>query len=85
MKKNVIVTQSGGPSPAINASLQGVIDGCFDYPDRFGELYAAWHGVLNDTGLCVRGQATRQVPGVRQRLDGHYPQGTGRRIQAVFR
>ncbi len=45
MKKNVIVAQSGGPSPVINASLQGVIEGCFEYPDRFGELYAAWHGV----------------------------------------
>ena len=45
MKKNIIVAQSGGPSPVINASLQGVIEGCLDYPDRFGELYAAWHGV----------------------------------------
>lgn len=45
MKRNVIVAQSGGPSPVINASLQGVIEGCLDCPDRFGELYAAWHGV----------------------------------------
>ncbi len=45
MKRNVIVAQSGGPSPVINASLQGVIEGCLDCPNRFGELYAAWHGV----------------------------------------
>jgi len=45
MKKNVIVAQSGGPSPVINASLQGVIEACFDYPDTFGDVYAAWHGV----------------------------------------
>ncbi len=45
MKRNAIVAQSGGPSPAINASLLGVIDGCRDFPDRIGKLYAAWHGV----------------------------------------
>ena len=32
MKKNVIVAQSGGPSPVINASLQGVIEACAAYP-----------------------------------------------------
>jgi len=44
-KRNAIVAQSGGPSPVINSSLLGVIDGCRDYPDRIGRLYAAWHGV----------------------------------------
>jgi 6-phosphofructokinase len=45
MKKNAVVAQSGGPSPVINASLQGVIEGCRDYSERIGRLYAAWHGV----------------------------------------
>ena len=45
MKKNVIVAQSGGPSPVINASLQGVIDGCRGYSDRYGKIYAGWHGI----------------------------------------
>jgi 6-phosphofructokinase 1 len=45
MKRNAIVAQSGGPSPVINASLQGVIEGCRDFPDSIGTLYAAWHGV----------------------------------------
>ena len=45
MKKNVIVAQSGGPSPVINASLQGVIDGCLDFPEQVETIYAAWHGV----------------------------------------
>ncbi len=45
MRRNAIVAQSGGPSPVINASLAGVIEGCGDYPDRIGRLYAAWHGV----------------------------------------
>ncbi len=45
MKKNVIVAQSGGPSPVINASLQGVIEGCRAYPDHIDRIYAGWHGI----------------------------------------
>ncbi|MEW5818010.1 MAG: 6-phosphofructokinase, partial [Spirochaetota bacterium] len=45
MKRNVIVAQSGGPSPVINASLQGIVEGCLASPDHFDNLYAAWHGV----------------------------------------
>jgi 6-phosphofructokinase len=45
VKRNVIVAQSGGPSPVINASLLGVLDGCRDFPDHIGRVYAAWHGV----------------------------------------
>jgi len=43
-KRNVIVAQSGGPSPVINASLQGVIEACVEYPEHFNNIYAAWHG-----------------------------------------
>lgn len=45
MKKNVLVAQSGGPSPVINASLQGIIEACLSYPDHFGSVYAGWHGI----------------------------------------
>lgn len=45
MKRNALVAQSGGPSPVINASLQGVVEACFDYPDRIGGVFAARHGV----------------------------------------
>ena len=45
MKKNVIVAQSGGPSPVINASLQGVIEACAAYPDRIDRVYGGWHGI----------------------------------------
>ena len=45
MGKNVIVAQSGGPSPVINSSLAGVIDGCKAFPDTFGTVYAGWHGI----------------------------------------
>jgi ATP-dependent phosphofructokinase / diphosphate-dependent phosphofructokinase len=44
-KANVVVAQSGGPSPVINASLQGVIDAVLERPREFAHLYAAWHGV----------------------------------------
>jgi 6-phosphofructokinase len=43
--KNVVVAQSGGPTPVINASLRGVVDGCRAYPDRFGTIYAGYHGI----------------------------------------
>ena len=43
--KNVIVAQSGGPSPVINSSLYGVIEACQAHPDRFGRVYAGWHGI----------------------------------------
>ena len=43
--KNALVAQSGGPSPVINSSLLGVIEGCNAYPEKIGKLYAAWHGV----------------------------------------
>lgn len=42
---NVVVAQSGGPTPVINASLRGVVDGCRAYPDHFGTVYAGYHGV----------------------------------------
>ncbi|MDD4774081.1 MAG: diphosphate--fructose-6-phosphate 1-phosphotransferase [Eubacteriales bacterium] len=44
MKRNVIVSQSGGPTPVINNSLRGVIDMCRSYDD-IGTVYAGWHGV----------------------------------------
>jgi 6-phosphofructokinase len=43
--KNVVVAQSGGPTPVINASLRGVVDGCRAYPDAFGTLYGGYHGI----------------------------------------
>jgi 6-phosphofructokinase len=45
MKRNALVAQSGGPSPVINSSLQGVIEGCLAAPDQIGTIYAAWHGI----------------------------------------
>jgi len=43
--KNVVVAQSGGPSPVINASLRGVVETCRDMLDVFGTVYAGFHGI----------------------------------------
>lgn len=45
MGKNVIVAQSGGPSPVINNSLRGIIDACKRFPEKFGTVYGGWHGI----------------------------------------
>lgn len=64
MPRNVIVAQSGGPSPVINSSLQGVIEGCQAFPDTFGTIYAAWHGiegVLKEELLNLSVQPTEEI------------------------
>jgi len=43
--RNIVVAQSGGPTPVINASLRGVVDACHAYPDVFGTVYAGYHGI----------------------------------------
>ena len=45
MKANVIVAQSGGPSPVINNTLRGIVEACRSYPDNFGKIYGGWHGI----------------------------------------
>ena len=45
MARNVIVAQSGGPSPVINSSLRGIIETCKMFPGTFGKIYAGWHGI----------------------------------------
>lgn len=44
-QKNVVVAQSGGPSPVINNSLRGVVETCKSMPDKFGTVLAGWHGI----------------------------------------
>ncbi len=43
--KNVVVAQSGGPTPVINGSLRGVVESCRAMPDLFGTVYAGLHGI----------------------------------------
>ncbi|MEC9004334.1 MAG: diphosphate--fructose-6-phosphate 1-phosphotransferase [Planctomycetota bacterium] len=41
---NLVVAQSGGPSPVINNTLRGIIDAARDLPE-IGTVYAARHGI----------------------------------------
>jgi ATP-dependent phosphofructokinase / diphosphate-dependent phosphofructokinase len=64
MLKNVIVAQSGGPSPVINSSLRGIIETCRMFPDKFGKLYGGWHGiegVLNEELLDLSAQNEEEI------------------------
>jgi 6-phosphofructokinase len=62
--KNVVVAQSGGPTPVINASLRGVVDGCRAHPDVFGTIYAGYHGiegVLKEELLNLSAQPEEEI------------------------
>ncbi len=64
MAKNVIVAQSGGPSPVINNSLRGIIDTCKMFPEKFGKVYAGWHGiegVLREELLDLSAQPDEEI------------------------
>lgn len=64
MQKNVIVAQSGGPSPVINSSLRGIIETCKLFPETFGTVYAGWHGiegVLKEELLDLSAQSEEEV------------------------
>jgi ATP-dependent phosphofructokinase / diphosphate-dependent phosphofructokinase len=43
--RNVVVAQSGGPTPVINNSLRGVVETCRELPELFGTVYAGRHGI----------------------------------------
>jgi 6-phosphofructokinase len=62
--KNVVVAQSGGPSPVINSSLQGVAETCMAMPDVFGTVYAGFHGiegVLKEELLDLSAQDANEI------------------------
>ena len=62
--RNVIVAQSGGPSPVINNSIRGVAETCFAMPERFAAVYAAWHGiegVLKEELLDLSAQPREEI------------------------
>jgi 6-phosphofructokinase len=42
--RNLIVAQSGGPSPVINNSLRGLVEAARDL-DAIDTVYAGWHGI----------------------------------------
>ncbi len=62
--RNVIVAQSGGPTPVINASLRGIVEACRAYPQRFGTVYAGYHGiegVLKEELLNLSAQPDEEI------------------------
>jgi 6-phosphofructokinase len=42
---NVVVAQSGGPTPVINNSLRGLLEACQTMPETYGTVYAGYHGI----------------------------------------
>ena len=63
-KTNVVVAQSGGPSPVINNSLRGVIEGCRDFPGMFGRVLGGWHGIegiLKEELIDLSAQPQREI------------------------
>ncbi len=62
--QNVVVAQSGGPTPVINNSLRAVVETCRATPDVFGTVYAGWHGiegVLREELLDLSAQPTEEI------------------------
>jgi ATP-dependent phosphofructokinase / diphosphate-dependent phosphofructokinase len=61
---NVIIAQSGGPSPVINNSLRGIIETCKAFPEVFGKIYGGWHGiegVLKEELLDLSAQSEEEI------------------------
>jgi 6-phosphofructokinase 1 len=64
MTKNVIVAQSGGPTPVINNTLRGILETCQAMPERFGIVYAGYHGiegVLKEELLNLSAQPAEEI------------------------
>ena len=64
MNKNVVIAQSGGPSPVINNSLRGIIETCQMFPDKFETIYGGFHGiegVLKEELLDISAQRQEEV------------------------
>ena len=62
-KRNVLTAQSGGPSPVINASLQGVLEACFE-SGHVDSVYAAHRGiegVLQEELIDMTLQSTGEI------------------------
>jgi 6-phosphofructokinase len=62
--RNVVVAQSGGPTPVINNSLRAVVETCREAPDVFGTVYAGWHGiegVLREELLDLSAQPAEEI------------------------
>lgn len=62
--RNVVVAQSGGPSPVINNSLRAIIETCRAFPNEFGRVFGGWHGiegVLTEELLDLSAQSEEEI------------------------
>ncbi|MBM3189995.1 MAG: diphosphate--fructose-6-phosphate 1-phosphotransferase [Chloroflexi bacterium] len=62
--RNVLVAQSGGPSPVINNSLRGIIETCRALPEHFGTVYGGLHGIegiLQEELLDLSAQEPQEI------------------------
>ncbi len=62
--KNVVVAQSGGPSPVINNSLRGIIETCREFPEDFAAVYGGFHGIegiLKEELINLSGQPEEEI------------------------
>jgi 6-phosphofructokinase 1 len=63
VRRNVVVAQSGGPTPVINSSLRGIIEAARQF-DSIGTVYGARHGiegVLKEELLDLSAQSADEV------------------------
>jgi len=61
--KNMVVAQSGGPSPVINNSLRGLVEAARGF-SNIGTIYAGWHGiegVLKEELLDLSAQPAEEI------------------------
>ena len=61
--KNLIVAQSGGPSPVINNTLRGIVETARELPE-IGTVYGGWHGiegVLKEELLDLSAQCPQEI------------------------
>lgn len=64
LKGNLLVAQSGGPTPVINASLAGVISEALQFEDEIEEIYGALNGVegiLNENLIDLAAESQQTV------------------------
>jgi ATP-dependent phosphofructokinase / diphosphate-dependent phosphofructokinase len=63
-RRNVVVAQSGGPSPVINSSLRGLVEAMRADPGTFGTVYAGLNGIegiLREELLDLSAQPAEEI------------------------
>ena len=64
MIRNVVVAQSGGPSPVINNTMRAIVETCREAPDGFGTVYGGYHGIeglLKEELLDLSAQPAEEI------------------------